>query len=1122
MANIDENAQKFFEEAGCDINRDFLLGKGDVEGFDACKIDKLYPEDPDYTDIIKYLDDLVDETDEESKNKIKDVEDCIQKLTEETDKVATKVEQVIEFEPILFKLKELRDNMYPLYWYHYKRVQLLNVIGDKTESQIESLGATTNQNLLNATINRLERIPDIVSGYTSAVQIEPRANREQISANIFSATVGLKRLIEDILQSQLVEDISFITDEYEEDEDLVMPLEYVRLETVIEQIDEDEEMSGSLYVNYYNLLDDPLNNFFTLQERGLTANISFADNNLKKRAANANQKIQNNDITEDLITVKQGEDTYYIKNNDKYINFFKTFPERLEKRLAEVKDNKAVVGEEVEPIGADQAGTGMLQVKASMDRLAIAECNYYARLYHIESSSTYTEAKRYSAGFLSRWSVLESEISRMEGIKSNLANSVTSGEIIDSFKANVPCVRDNAAEEPDPLPEQKIDLVNSLVEMDPENPNPTKYCYWVQFAKLATLYGLLPFPDKTTPGSLRYWPVGFLLPTPAGIVKIPLPIIWIPVVTISFPFGIIVVFIGLCGIVPVPYVFFINNQGVKKFFLTLRGPSDEFGCNSEDKTIKDYLTTPLNSFGNIDFDSGMSFNPAVAGDEESLSDFLNIVKKRIHDKFDNINDPEMPRLNNMKESLYNGIKNTSTSVKELNNKLEGLTFNTQDFLDNVKDDLKEYMDGITFPSFKFPTDGATLEQQNIVADLGDMSKDLLSNKFKVSGGISLKPEIINKIDEVSLDIGVENNDKLTGLPDMVNLKNAEHFSKVKDYFGELGTAIIEKIRNNTDLLTSLSMVPPGQATFSWNCQDEYKANLPNVAKTAALAAAALALGNMLNALSNSTLIGILGFSQFNLRNIPSIYATLLRNMLPDLPLPSAEFSLDLGSAMTNMITNFLTMISIKIPIPGITLAGPITVDMNVAKEGIKSAIDFMFEQTPDIFFNMISLQLNSNIKLLSISVTEFKQALLEIIDRSFDQIGATFEPAWNTFHALSKLRNIEVNFLDLIMIPTKIVQMAISALADSGLHNKFNFINPDMYNIAFELLRQIERLPFIIPAAVCAFADGDIIRNLHPILYCDDLPPWERLSLDNFLFVVFLDQFCHNGKIKGGFMEKFL
>jgi hypothetical protein len=48
------------------------------------------------------------------------------------------------------------------------------------------------------------------------------------------------------------------------------------------------------------------------------------------------------------------------------------------------------------------------------------------------------------------------------------------------------------------------------------------------------------------------------------------------------------------------------------------------------------------------------------------------------------------------------------------------------------------------------------------------------------------------------------------------------------------------------------------------------------------------------------------------------------------------------------------------------------------------------------------------------------------------------------------------------------------------------------------------------------------LRNLHPILSQDDVPSWERLSGDNPLFLLFLDEFVATGADQIGFFRSYV
>jgi hypothetical protein len=63
---------------------------------------------------------------------------------------------------------------------------------------------------------------------------------------------------------------------------------------------------------------------------------------------------------------------------------------------------------------------------------------------------------------------------------------------------------------------------------------------------------------------------------------------------------------------------------------------------------------------------------------------------------------------------------------------------------------------------------------------------------------------------------------------------------------------------------------------------------------------------------------------------------------------------------------------------------------------------------------------------------------------------------------------------------------------------------------------------FIIAAGAASTGLADIQRQLHPVMNADDLPPWERLSSKNFLFVLFLDEFISAAADKIGFFRRFI
>lgn len=78
-----------------------------------------------------------------------------------------------------------------------------------------------------------------------------------------------------------------------------------------------------------------------------------------------------------------------------------------------------------------------------------------------------------------------------------------------------------------------------------KNPTIFDYSWWLKFSGLATLVNLVPV----------HWPVGLLIPTPGGLIKVPFPIVWFPIFVAPTDKLIAVLFIGQCGILPCPYLF---------------------------------------------------------------------------------------------------------------------------------------------------------------------------------------------------------------------------------------------------------------------------------------------------------------------------------------------------------------------------------------------------------------------------------------------------------------------------------------------------------------------------------------------------------------------------------------
>ncbi len=91
---------------------------------------------------------------------------------------------------------------------------------------------------------------------------------------------------------------------------------------------------------------------------------------------------------------------------------------------------------------------------------------------------------------------------------------------------------------------------------DPTLPSILSIKYWKKFCQLSSIVGTAPI----------YWATGILVPGPNGIIPIPTPIIYKPIVVIPTNVGIYVLIIGQRGVLPCPILYQLI-PGNKSIFL---------------------------------------------------------------------------------------------------------------------------------------------------------------------------------------------------------------------------------------------------------------------------------------------------------------------------------------------------------------------------------------------------------------------------------------------------------------------------------------------------------------------------------------------------------------------------
>lgn len=1016
-------------------------------------------------------------------------------------------------------LDELVDNLEPFRYYHDRRAYYYSVRGTSQQQPPPSSGQVIS---ILRTINQLARDYSTALKFDTNYSVSPEYS--PTARNITAVEIKFRNK-QDVTSSRVVS----LSDALADFNTLsILP------------VGKDETFNGSLYEEYYNKLDDPLNNFFSADERGLTSTENNADSDLKRQAA------ANGIDVAQIASTKQNTKDFYISDQKKYSAFFQNFEMRYTTRVSEIRNSR------VGPI--------LTQLKNALDSLA-----KYEALLETNPS--------YSASCVSYCARIIGERDRLVSVETAFrdklridAGDPASSQYVASVKEKLKCLGDPDAPEETAEPplefqgEEKDTFAFGESGMDINAPNPVKSCYWVKFASLATQYGILPFPDiaPKAPGTgLRYWPVGLVIPTPATLVKIPLPIIWFHVMTINTRFGVFVVFVTMCGIWPGLYIMYIDRSGIKKFIITPRGPSNAFGYSPTEAEKRAgfplKIRVPLSStFADLPEDlRQLMFSVRDAG-FPPLDEVLADISKQINDAIDGAKLPEMKMVREVKGK----IKNARVSIDE---KYRA-----------IYSDALQWVNDLDLPSVQIPKDDGRSMQISGMQKTINQCREFLSKKYALPSFkmTDLKQKIMPYIFELTNDPSV--NRQIALLPDRLNLRVESEWQaykkllidsvmgvmkifipdpwdKNKTYFmgqrvsygGKYYTSItgtnVGSVPSGTSdvwivsdfLLMSALMSPSVSIPNPLKCSESLVIPPLDIAYVTAVAAAFSKIRSILQSLEATAVIAIFGFSEIRTDSIMMYVYETFDKIIPSIPLPPENFAVDFKTVFRTMLLGVGAMDLPKIPLVS-GLPPKMDIDLDMLKPVLTGIVEQSFAQV--IAALPIDVSLDNSLGFPALDGATLKITLKNIINLSLEQAAEPIRPIYNAASAafgalrlVGEQKTVMDASLSPATIPVAIAKAQLKAIADN-----FRTCFDDTMVVPVELIVPVMQalsklnLPYIITGAAAAAGTADVIRQLHPLLYEDELPPWERLKLDNILFVLFLDEYCHVAKQYGGIVENYL
>lgn len=952
-----------------------------------------------------------------------------------------------------------------------------------------------------------------------------------------------------------------------------------------------ENAVGYLYDKYYALMQHPIDNFFTPAERGLVKNAKTAYH----MPINEDMKeyIKDDKVAVEVYGSNGESSTYYVGDDEKIVNgktnykryqeFFEStfkneFDKRCDKKYEEIKKKLAYK-----------------TILALLKTAAVEEATLISKG---------SESFKSSQTFVEKYEKVAELQKRLKDIKNEIAESFSQEKIKEQV-SNVDCFKAGNIEE---APFVEPDFSYGL--NDPTLPNIKKICYWIKFCECATIYNLTsPYIELVSTdidkrsglpylmNSMRYWAVGFICPSPAGLVKVPLPAIFVPLYCLATPMGILVLFLQMNGIFPTLSLMFIANDMSISMAATascqgLTYGNDPFNFTDDDETnllsiigMDKSYKVPFMTPDELKTFIPDRTNALVAYAEKKaengyarIHDFIEAKNLELWEKYEMLKRAQNGDFDI--EDELNKIRNIFNDALDMVN-FEAIEDKAFESIDDVRKFVRSILYSFDLPTITLPDNLCEVDPKNPLTELVKRVTDLLNSKV----GLQVKPSDLRTVVVQILYDCLYNpkiNSLLRRLPEKLTFINTplsklqelaskggelgekakisiNEFQKCEGEFAELKKVLCEIID------TAMLLVDPNifysderflkllgvlSMDFNaYNCRTEL--DNPNTQSLAFLFALAQIIKATIEAMKLADFLQMI--SEINVENkeleaiefarrfVLSLLTDIVKKYVPEIPIIDPTTSqLMLGSLTQTYkkiakICVLLTQVDLKDARDFILNMLPkIVVDLNMYRDLLVEPIMQFIEEYLQKTEQSIS----------DLSPIYYREMIRKEINMFFDEANVLLKPvietynmSVNTFKLLKKLKDLKLNFntVDMALRPKTVAKKLAEAMQKVNWRNEvlkmlgldgIPTVDLNLAELAI-LAMKVFGVSFnhFVVAAVCCLSGEpgkQMIRVLHPIAFCDDLPPYERLNLLNPLFCLFLDSFCYESKKYGGYCSNFL
>jgi hypothetical protein len=716
----------------------------------------------------------------------------------------------------------------------------------------------------------------------------------------------------------------------------------------------------------------------------------------------------------------------------------------------------------------------------------------------------------------------------------------------------------------------------------PDCPSIFTVCYWKEFCKYLNRVNILPFPNGIPPIEkpsgflpnigLKYWPVGYLppsfIPLPPPIVnpldglpfiRIPLPMNWTKLdpILIPLPVGLIVIFIPLIGgFMPSPLVFFHDFlTGNSIFLLGIRG--FRFIPRKSDPILKDprerfkinvsrgipHFAFPFSNLGGDNVDSPKRIQKEITENiEKQLANLnKNVDFSEIQKLQDEISTKKRDLGNKILEAKRRAAL-TGESTKETEDELKRYLKSVQNQKINlVKKSISDYLKKIVdVPDITFPK-----KSTNLIAEIPGSVKLAKNIKDKKKIGTIPKPSLINlksKILGGLKDLEIPQDPKF-----LEQNKSLSPDSKIVASFN----VPLSEIKNNVEEFNKLSSTILGGIGNFLNSEKSplnpkvlglFTTKLNPIPKNGK----EIPTPGLVSPIQNGILNNLNSHLTKNLKVSASEIEKLAKRM--NITENSVLRDKDLKVMMKNTLSKTLNSFPVdlkKFPLSNIatpesitgafnSLLGSIEAPPFPPKKSGTSAVPIGIGGIPQIIIpgKAVSSFLVSGVNNI-LSSLDFEKIIPggldnfeSLTDLDIKNISSSIITKFsknNLPPIISSIPPIPLKSRPQDMIEFSMQFLPVHPFSDIAFTIIWNMIKlPPRVPITASFLEkfiQIQNLIFSkLPWPIVVLMGRWLINMLNPLYNREDLPRWDRMTLKNPMFVVFLDEFLRSAAdISGGF-----